>query len=147
MLRKQYSLHIKVPLFWAWFESHKQNFRTFTCNVPIHALMCRTCVYYTKYVHVVYLFFVCLDYLLSGITQLAYLSISPGSFRLNPGDKLSLETSDSLTVTTENDHNMLVVKETEDGQPYEFKVHLFHERENSMTSEAQVRGILKLPTY
>lgn len=104
--------------------------------------MCRTCVYYTKYVHVVYLFFVCLDYLLSGITQLAYLSISPGSFRLNPGDKLSLETSDSLTVTTENDHNMLVVKETEDGQPYEFKVHLFHERENSMTSEAQVRGIL-----
>lgn len=78
------------------------------------------------------------DYLLSGITQLAYLSISPGSFRLNPGDKLSLETSDSLTVTTENDHNMLVVKETEDGQPYEFKVHLFHERENSMTSEAQM---------
>lgn len=89
-------------------------------------------------------FFVCLDYLLSGITQLAYLSISPGSFRLNPGDKLSLETSDSLTVTTESDDNMLVVKETEDGQPYEFKVHLFHERENSMTSEAQVRGILKL---
>lgn len=88
-----------------------------------------------------------LDYLLSGITQLAYLSISPGSFHLNPGEKLSLKTSDSLTVTTESDDNMLVVKETEDGQPYEFKVHLFHERENSMTSEAQVRRILKLSSH
>lgn len=88
-----------------------------------------------------------LDYLLSGIIQLAYLSISPGSFHLNPGEKLSLETSDSLTVTTESDDNMLVVKETEDGQPYEFKIHLFHERENSMTSEAQVRRILKLSSH
>ncbi|XP_022294052.2 trafficking protein particle complex subunit 10-like isoform X1 [Crassostrea virginica] len=78
------------------------------------------------------------DYLLSGITQLAYLSISPGSFHLTPGAKLKLETSGSLKVTTESDDNMLVVNETEEGQSQEFKVQVFHERENSMTSEAQM---------
>lgn len=82
------------------------------------------------------------DYLLSGITQLAYLSISPGSFHLTPGAKLKLETSGSLKVTTESDDNMLVVNETEEGQSQEFKVQVFHERENSMTSEAQVSGLI-----
>ncbi|XP_061176418.1 trafficking protein particle complex subunit 10-like [Saccostrea echinata] len=78
------------------------------------------------------------DYLLSGITQQASLSISPGSFHLTPGETLKLETSQSLTVTTESDDNTLVVMETENGKPQEFKVQIHHQRENSMTSEAQM---------
>lgn len=77
--------------------------------------MCRICVYYIKYVYVVYFFFVCLDYFLSGIIQLVYLSILLGSFYLNLGDKLLLEIFDSFIVITENDYNMLVVKEIEEG--------------------------------
>ena len=45
-------------------------------------------------------------------------------------------------MTTESDDNMLVVNETEEGQSQEFKVQVFHERENSMTSEAQVSGVI-----
>lgn len=78
------------------------------------------------------------DYLLSGITQQAFLTISPGSFRLVPGETIKLDTSQGLSVTTEKGDNMLVIKETEEGQDQEFKVQVFLERENSMTSEAQV---------
>jgi hypothetical protein len=84
------------------------------------------------------------DYLLSGITQEACLTISPGSFHLIPGETIKLDTSQSLTVTTENGDNTLVVKEMEEGQQHEFKVQVFLERENSMTSEAQVKNFQKL---